>query len=75
MLSFTVEMILQFLLPAVISLLLLPILCISIYRRHFSPLAQAGIPGPFLFSISRLPLVYYSWRGLLPFKILELHDK
>jgi hypothetical protein len=48
---------------------------ISIYRRWYSPLGKCRIPGPFLFSISRLPLVYYSSRGLLPFKILELHNR
>ncbi|KAF8865497.1 cytochrome P450 [Acephala macrosclerotiorum] len=42
-------------------------------RAYFNPLAK--YPGPFLWSISRLPHSYYLTVGRLPFKIAEFHER
>ncbi|PMD59449.1 cytochrome P450 [Hyaloscypha bicolor E] len=47
--------------------------CIIIYRVYIHPLSK--YPGPFLWKISRLPQTYYLFRGTLPWKIHQLHEK
>jgi cytochrome P450 len=46
---------------------------IVIYRVYIHPLSK--YPGPFLWNISRLPQTYYLFRGTLPWKIHQLHEK
>ncbi|MAD87319.1 MAG: hypothetical protein CL912_30545 [Deltaproteobacteria bacterium] len=48
-------------------------LCFATYRAFYHPLSK--FPGPRLWAISQLPQTYYLFRGRLPFKILELHNR
>src|SRR6478609_4483391 len=50
------------------------VLCIIIYRRYLHPLAK--VPGPFLWSISGLPILYYQGikEGNLVYELPRLHD-
>ena len=55
---------------------LLPIsLAVSyvVYIRFFSPLA--GVPGPFLASLSRMWLAQRSWKGDMHRTMMTLHEK
>lgn len=45
----------------------------GVYRAFYHPLSK--FPGPILWAISQLPQTYYLFRGSLPFKILELHNR
>ncbi|EFR00575.1 averantin oxidoreductase [Nannizzia gypsea CBS 118893] len=44
-----------------------------IYELFISPLAS--VPGPKLYAISQLPLLYRSYHGIWSFTLKELHDK
>jgi cytochrome P450 len=46
---------------------------VVIYRVYIHPLSK--YPGPFLWKISRLSQTYYLFRGTLPWKIHQLHEK
>ncbi len=46
---------------------------IAFYRIYLSP--NAKFPGPKLWAITRLPMAYNQFRGHLPYRISELHDK
>ncbi|KAF9890223.1 hypothetical protein FE257_006135 [Aspergillus nanangensis] len=49
--------------------------CITsiVYNVYFHPLSR--FPGPFSHTISRIPYLYRSINGTLPFDMLELHRK
>lgn len=49
------------------------LLTIALNRRHFHQCSK--FPGPFWWSVSLLPQIYYLVRGTLHLKILELHEQ
>ncbi|KAK0125567.1 hypothetical protein ONS96_009403 [Cadophora gregata f. sp. sojae] len=51
----------------------LSILRVDIYRMFYHKLSK--FPGPTLWAISQLPQAYYLFKGCLPYKILELHNR
>jgi hypothetical protein len=58
---------------AVFTILFVLFLSIGVYRVYLHPLSV--YPGPLLWSVSRLPQLYYLGRGILPWKIHQLHNK
>ncbi|KAL9093841.1 MAG: hypothetical protein Q9165_003764 [Trypethelium subeluteriae] len=58
---------------AVWALLFLYALGLAVYRRTFHPLAR--YPGPWLWSVSRLPWVYHQVSGDLAKTILKIHNQ
>ena len=53
------------------------LLCRSVYRLYFSPLAKVHVPGPKLAAITSLYEIYYDivLDGKYIFRIEELHKK
>ncbi|TGO86082.1 hypothetical protein BPOR_0337g00070 [Botrytis porri] len=52
---------------------LLQFLGCCIYNLFFHPLKS--FPGPKLWAASRIPLTYWTFKGILPYKLKELHDQ
>ncbi|THV45200.1 hypothetical protein BGAL_0517g00010 [Botrytis galanthina] len=52
---------------------LLHFLGCCIYNLFFHPLKS--FPGPKLWAASRIPLSYWKFKGVLPYKMKELHDQ
>ncbi|KAF4626977.1 hypothetical protein G7Y89_g11179 [Cudoniella acicularis] len=57
----------------VAALILLTLFNFVVYRLYFHPLAE--IPGPRLYALLIIPKAYDLYRGRLPYRISELHDK
>ncbi|KAF7945147.1 hypothetical protein EAE96_009926 [Botrytis aclada] len=58
---------------AVVIAPLLHFLGCCIYNLFFHPLKS--YPGPKLWATSRIPMSYWKFKGKLPYRIKELHDK
>ncbi|KAK0617473.1 cytochrome P450 monooxygenase [Immersiella caudata] len=48
-------------------------ICGYIYNLHFHPCAR--YPGPLLCRMSKLPNLYYAWRGTKHLRVQEMHKK
>ncbi len=58
-------------LPLLLACLVVLPLAYVVYQRRFSPFA--GIPGPFLASLSRLWMTKHSWDGDMNRTMIDLH--
>ncbi|KAK1823561.1 hypothetical protein LTR12_001972 [Friedmanniomyces endolithicus] len=58
-------------LPLLLACLVVLPLAYVVYQRRFSPFA--GIPGPFLASLSRLWMTKHSWDGDMNRTVIDLH--